>query len=365
MEDRTVPTPVITIAALSDGHEGGSNGSFRLTRTETTGGLTVNLAPAGGTASSLMDYNFPLSASFAPGIATADVTLTVVNDSMSEPTETMSLGVQGGFGYTVGTPSSATINILDNDPQVVTVANINDAVEGGTSGKFRFTRIGDLSNSLAVNYSVGGTATSGTDYTALSGTVTFAAGAATVDVSVAALTDNAVEENEAVTATVTSGSGYSVGSPSSATVTIADDPPVISVTPLQDGEEGGANASFRITRAGGDVTTSLTVYYTVDGTATSGSDYSALSGSITFAANATTADVTVTVTDDSAPEPDEEIEVIISVDAGYVIGDDDVVDLLITDNETPVVSVQPLYDPLEGAGRVQSGSRAQETRAVL
>src|SRR5437763_2570004 len=46
LEDRTVPTTV-TIAALSDAHEGGSNGAFRLTRSDTSGSLGVTLTLSG------------------------------------------------------------------------------------------------------------------------------------------------------------------------------------------------------------------------------------------------------------------------------------------------------------------------------
>jgi hypothetical protein len=102
------------------------------------------------------------------------------------------------------------------------VERVNDGVEDGTDGRFRFTRTGSLSGSLMVNYTVGGTATSGTDYTALGGAVTFAANAATADVTVNAPRDGVDDPDETVTVTVMSGTGYSVGSPSSAEFIIID-----------------------------------------------------------------------------------------------------------------------------------------------
>jgi hypothetical protein len=57
----------------------------------------------------------------------------------------------------------------------VSVETLSHAVEGGTVGTFRLTRIGDLSSSQAVNFSVGGTAASGTDFTSVGTSVTFAA----------------------------------------------------------------------------------------------------------------------------------------------------------------------------------------------
>ena len=89
--------------------------------------------------------------------------------------------------------------------------------------RVQFTPISDLSSSLTANISVSGTATSGTDYTPIGSTVTFAANSAVADVNVTALSDNLVEGNETLVATLTSGTGYSVGSPSAATVNIAGD----------------------------------------------------------------------------------------------------------------------------------------------
>jgi VCBS repeat-containing protein len=81
--------------------------------------------------------------------------------------------------------------------------------------------MGDKSGTLAVNYSVGGTGTSGDDFTALSGSVVFAAGEVHADVAVDALHDGAEDPDETVTATVTSGTGYTPSGPA-ATVNLID-----------------------------------------------------------------------------------------------------------------------------------------------
>jgi hypothetical protein len=80
---------------------------------------------------------------------------------------------------------------------------------------------------LNATFSVGGTATSGSDYTALGNTVTFAAGSAVATKTVSVIDDTLVEGNETVVLTLGSGAGYTVGSPASATVTIKDDDPII------------------------------------------------------------------------------------------------------------------------------------------
>src|SRR5262249_55061845 len=83
---------------------------------------------------------------------------------------------------------------------------------------------------LTVQYTVGGTATAGTDYTALSGSVTIAAGQDSADISITPLADAVAEGSETVVLTLSSASGYTVASTTPATVTIADTPlPVITV----------------------------------------------------------------------------------------------------------------------------------------
>jgi beta propeller repeat protein len=97
-------------------------------------------------------------------------------------------------------------------------ANIN---ENNTSGVFTFSRSGDTSSSLAVNYTIGGTATNGTDYGSLSGTVTFAAGSAIATVVVNPIDDTLYEGAETVTLTLTAATTYTFGN-STATLKITD-----------------------------------------------------------------------------------------------------------------------------------------------
>ncbi len=230
LEDRTVPTAVtavIDVTSFGDVTEGGTGGLVFTRTVNTTGALTVNYS-IGGTATNGSDHSLGTSGTveFADGVGVATVLFTPTNDTDSEPTETMVFTLTSGTGYTIGTADVATVNLFDNDAQVVTVEKVADTTEGGSDGTFRFIRTGDLSGSLVVNYSsAGGTAISGTDFTALSGT--FAASAATANVAVAAIHDSVEDEDETVIATVTSGTGYTVGGPYVATVTIIDVPDLL------------------------------------------------------------------------------------------------------------------------------------------
>jgi hypothetical protein len=107
---------------------------------------------------------------------------------------------------------------------VTIAATDNTATEAGTTtGTFTVSRTGSTSSALTVNYGVSGTATSGSDYNALSGSVTIQAGSSTRTISVTPIDDATVESDETVVVTLTTDAAYTVGSPSNATVTIVSD----------------------------------------------------------------------------------------------------------------------------------------------
>ena len=104
----------------------------------------------------------------------------------------------------------------DGSPTVTIAATDANAAEPGTdTGTFTVTRTGSTSSAMTVSYSVSGTATSGDDYQSLSGSVVIPSGSATATITVTPVDDDLKEDSETVIATLTSGTGYTVGSPSS------------------------------------------------------------------------------------------------------------------------------------------------------
>ena len=84
------------------------------------------------------------TATIAAGQSYVDVTLAVIDDTVSEPTETATLTLQSGTGYVVGVASSAAISIADNDSVALAVSAVDpDAGEPDNNGTFRITRTGD------------------------------------------------------------------------------------------------------------------------------------------------------------------------------------------------------------------------------
>jgi hypothetical protein len=114
---------------------------------------------------------------------------------------------------------------VTNPTITVAVTDANASEPGSDTGKFTFTRTGSTSASLAVKYTLAGSATNGTDYNTLNGSVTILAGAATATVTVTPKDDLLPEAKETVIATLAAGSGYTIGSAKTATVSIADNEP--------------------------------------------------------------------------------------------------------------------------------------------
>jgi uncharacterized protein (DUF2141 family) len=120
------------------------------------------------------------------------------------------------------------------NPVVRITPGTTPSESGPTTGTFLLT----LSEAapvggLTVSYTVGGTATPGTDYTRLSGTVTLAEGDTEATIEVVPLPDNRVDPSETVIVTLTTPSptrtptpGYNVGEANTAVLRIAEPVPV-------------------------------------------------------------------------------------------------------------------------------------------
>ena len=186
------------------------------------------------------------------------------------------------------------------------------------------------STDTVIAYTVTGSAASGSDYVALSGTVTILAGDTTATIDVAGIVDDAiVEANETVVVTLDS---VSSGDPQitldpdaadkTATVTITDnDSATVSIAANDSSaDENGLDAGqFTITQTL-ESSTDTTVTYSVTGTAIAGTDYTALTGTAVIPAGATSVTVDVSVLQDTILEANETVIVTLT----NVNGDPDI-----------------------------------------
>ncbi|MBL6654096.1 MAG: hypothetical protein ISP49_21045, partial [Reyranella sp.] len=132
-------------------------------------------------------------------------------------------------------------------PPVVPSITINDAsITEGDSGTSQMTFTVKLSQAasgpVTVNYTTAnGSATAGSDYTAASGTLTFAAGETSKTIAVAIAGDTVVEPNETFTVNLSAASGATIAH-ASATGTIVDN----DVAPPPPPPSGGASLAYSV-----------------------------------------------------------------------------------------------------------------------
>ncbi len=315
-------TATVTIANTANGVEAGSvSGVMTITQSAVSTTNTVIAYTVTGTATSGADYTALSGTVTIPaGQTTATITIPVIDDAIVEGPETVIVtmnSLTGTTGVALGTAANltATNTITDNDAATVTLANTTNGNEvGPVSGVMTLTQTAASGVNTVIAYTVAGTATSGSDYTALSGTVTIPAGSTTATITIPVIDDAVVEGNETVIITlssITSGSpGVTLGAVANlvATNTIADnDAPTVTIANTTNGNETGPVNGVMTVTMSATRPTAVTLSYTVSGTATSGSDFTALSGTVTIASGATTATIAIPVIDDLIVEGNETV----------------------------------------------------------
>ena len=204
----------------------------------------------------------------------ASCSLTATFSPTQPGARTGTVAVDGrGVGDTTVVPRSVALSGDGVPPPVVSLAVTDGSASewGADDGTFTLSRTGSVASPLTVSYTVGGSAAGGADYTALSGTATFAAGAAQAVLNVAPLADALNEGTESVVVTLVDGSDYDLGAAVAGTVSIEDAYQEVSVVASDAvASEVALNpGAFTFTRVG-SVSRALTVNLTIGGTATPG-----------------------------------------------------------------------------------------------
>ena len=362
-DDDTAPTAVML--SLNPTAVGESAAATTVTVTASLNGsplptaTTVTVSRTGGTATSGTDYP-PISA-FTVTIpdgqtsGTATLSFDPTGDGLAEGDETVIL-TGSATGLDNGT---ATLTITDDDPAPTAITlSLNPAAVGESAAATTVTVTASLNNSplpTATTVTVsrtGGTATSGTDYAAVSAfTVTIQDGqtSGTATLSFDPTGDGLAEGDETV---ILTGSvpGLDAGA---ATLTITDDDPApTAVTLSLSPNVVGENATMVTVTASlnnSPLATATTVTVSVTGgTAVSGTDYPPVSDfTVTIQDGQTsgTAQLSFNPTEDNLTEDDETV-ILTGSATGLTAG---TATLTITDNNTLVTFGASFYTVSEGA----------------
>lgn len=320
---------VIAVAALQ------SNGS--LASYSNYGASTVDIAaPGSGITSTLPGGTYgtysgtsmatphvtgtvALYASAFPNASAADIRQAI----LSSATPTSSLA-----GKTV-TGGRLNVAAALNAAPLVGISISGGSVTEGNSGttplSFTVTLASAAASTVTVNYATAnGTAAAGSDFTATSGTLTFAPGETSKTVSVAVIGDTAFESNETFALTLSGASANARIATASATGTIVNDDQqvarTLSIASVTAPESQGI-FSFIVTLSVASTSRVTVKYATADGTAVAGrtGDYTATSGTLTFNAGETSKVIAVSVRNDTLVEADETFSVRLSSASGATI----------------------------------------------
>ena len=189
---------------------------------------TVDVVTSAGDAIPGDDYTETRkTARFVEPIQDNDTLIPLLNDETEEPVERFDAHLQAPTGgATVGFPKDASVFIVDDDgePRVSFILGDDHVFENRITLDVIIVRSGDPSVPVSVSYStVDGTAVSGADYEAASGTLEFTASQRRKTITLSAIDDDLEEGDETFSMTLSSPTGAVLTEPSSFEVRIADD----------------------------------------------------------------------------------------------------------------------------------------------
>jgi Calx-beta domain len=182
-----------------------------------------------------------------------------------------------------------------------------------------------------------GSATMPDDYASTSGTLSFAPGELSKQVSVAVVGDTLDEPHETYTLNLSNPLGATIADARGAG-TILDNDPLVSLS-VDDvsASEGSGQASFHVSLSGASGKVITVAYATTDGSALAGNDYTSRAATLVFAAGETAKNVSVMLTDDQEAEPDETFALNLSNAVNATLADAQGVGTIVDDDavETP------------------------------
>ncbi|MDB6149846.1 MAG: peptidase and in kexin sedolisin [Chthoniobacter sp.] len=391
-DNDTAAAVTVEASDSSAGEASGDSGSFTLRRTgSTTEELSINVQISGSAASGIDYAALSTPVTIPAGQSVALLTITPVDDLLPELTETVTLIVAPGSNYIVGAPATASVSIVDNDSttnndnfaQRATLAGSSFSTAGSTAASTKEPgepNHAAITGGKSVWYqwlapTSGATVidTFGSQFDTLLAIYT---GTALASLTPIASNDDAVGSggvNSQVTFQATAGVTYLVaidgyrgasgnfvlnGSAPSSSLPVV----TIESTVPATAEGAAQTGSMRISRT--EATASaLQINLTVSGSATNGTDYSAVPTIVNIPAGSTTVNIPITAVDDSFIEASESVVIAVGPSPSYVTGLPASATVTIADND--VSSDNDNFAnavPLNGTGFVVSGSNTTATK---
>ncbi|SHN40377.1 immunoglobulin-like domain-containing protein, partial [Rhizobacter sp. OV335] len=281
------------------------------------------------------------------------------DDAYTQGTQTITVGVassSGGNFESLTTSSTVATSVADDsDVTTVSLSGSSTVTEGG-SATYTLTLSNPASSAVTVTLNYAGTASNGTDYTGVT-TVTIPAGASSANFSVATAADGRDEPNESIVVSIgtVSGGGFEAiaphGTNNTLTTSLVDnDPtPTLSINNVTVNEAAGT-ATFTVTLSAASGQAVSVNYGTSNGTATAGSDYTAATGTLNFAAGSTVQTITVPIANDTTAEATETFNVTLSGATNATIAVATGVGSIVDNDQPPAIDLDSNNSTATGIG---------------
>ncbi len=361
IDDDDPPELTIDDVSVTEG-AGTANAAFTVRLTAASSqSVTLNFATEDGTALAGVDYvTTSGTLTFTPGQTSKTLAVAVSADLLDEVNET--------FFVNLTTPTNATLadgqgrgTIIDDDPQPsLSIADVTlqEGNSGTTDAVFTVSLSALSGQPVTVNYaSAAGTALAGPDYVATSGTLSFAPGTTNQTISVALQGELLNEPDETFLVNLSNPTNATL-TKAQGTGTIQNDDPIpalrIDDHTLSEGNTGTTAATFTLTLSAPSGQTLSVDFATADGTALAGSDYTPLTGTLSFSPGTTTQTLGVAVNGDLSFEADETFSVQLANPTNATLADAQGQGLIQNDDEEPIAIA-----PITGTWDVTFGKSNQ------
>ena len=364
---------IVTDATAAEGD--GTMGFIVLLTSGSGSTVTADYSTASGSALEGSDFTATSgSLTFTPGQTSKSVSVPVVQDVLSEDTETFTLDLSNASGAPV-TVAQGMGSITDDDTDPVFAiddVSITEGAAGDASATFTVTLSAAAGRETAVDVSTSdATASAGSDYTSASATLTLAPGETSQSFAVAVAGDLFFEGDESFDVTLSSPVNADLGD-AAGVGSIDDDDltPGVSVDDVSvvEGTGGTTTATFTVSLSNPSAFASSVDWGTTDGSATGDVDFLSGSGAVSFAIGETVGTFAVTVQADSVDEAEETFTVALANPLGSSIIDDTGVGSITDDDKTVTgltAKVKKSARSIKASGLIESAAPGMAVSVTL
>ena len=282
---------------------------------------------------------------FGNGVTSQEITIPIIDNTEINNDKVFTVKLSNVLGgASLGDLDTVSVTILENDIQLLFDPSSITVNENAGQATLTVTRIGDADAAVSVDFETeNDTAVAGEDYQIASGTLTFAEGVMSQSVAVTLIDDVQQEQEESFKVNLSNPTGVAtLGSAPTATVDITSDDVAgtLSIDTVATVGEQDGTVALTITRANGSDGIISVDFQTSDDSAIAGEDYTANSGTITFAHNELSKQIEIAITDDlNGSEGDETFFVDLSNGTGgAAIGNSRATVTIENFNEAPTIS---------------------------